>query len=330
MTRLFTTLKVTLLTLLVASVGAAWAQDEFVPEGVLCIAPSDPGGGWDFTCRSIAGLLPDLGLVDGQVRTQNIAGAGGGVAYANVVARQEGNENVIVAASTATTTRIAQGQYQDLDADDVRWAAAVGADYGVIAVAPDSPYNSLSDLMEALDENPSAISFVGGSAVGGWDHLKVLLTAQEAGIENVASIRYVSFSSGGQAIVEILGGRAQAFTGDVSEAIPQIEAGNLKVLAVLSEERIEGVLADVPTAQEQGYDVVGANWRGFYLPPGISDEAYDYWVDAFETLYNSEEYTALREQSGLAPFYRGGEDLETFVDAQVTAIRELTAQILNE
>jgi putative tricarboxylic transport membrane protein len=315
-----------LLMLLIAGMSVALAQG-FTPRNVLCIAPSDPGGGWDFTCRSIAPILTDLGLVPGQIRTQNMAGAGGGVAYAHVASQQQGNENLIVAASTATTSRIAQGQYAGFDADDVRWVAAVGADYGVIAVAPDSPYNSLTDLMDALREDPAGVTFVGGSAVGGWDHLKVLLAAQEAGIEEVGQIRYVSFSSGGPAIVEILGGRADVFSGDVSEALPQIEAGNLKVLAVLSEERVGGLLADTPTAQEQGIDVIGANWRGFYLPAGVSDEAYNYWVDAFQQLEESEQYEALREQSGLAEFWRGGEEFEAFVTNQVERIRELTAQI---
>ncbi|MDQ3458356.1 MAG: tripartite tricarboxylate transporter substrate-binding protein [Deinococcota bacterium] len=312
--------------LLVPCLGLALAQGA-TPSNVLCIAPSDPGGGWDFTCRSIAPILSELGLVQGQIRTQNMAGAGGGVAYAHVVGQQEGNENLIVAASTATTTRIAQGQFTGFDEDDVRWVAAVGADYGVIAVAPDSPYDSLPELMDALQENPGSVTFVGGSAIGGWDHIKVLLAAQEAGVEEVGAVRYVSFSSGGPAIVEILGGRAEAFTGDVSEALPQIEAGNLKVLAVLSEERLGGLLEDVPTAREQGLDVVGANWRGFYVPAGVSDEVYDYWVEAFRQLEESEAYEVLRERSGLADFWRGGEEMTQFVYNQVETIRELSAQI---
>lgn len=311
---------------LLAAFGLAFAQAP-VPERVTCIAPADPGGGWDFTCRSIAPLLTELDLVNGQVRTQNMPGAGGGVAYAHVASQQQGNANLIVAASTATTTRVAQEQYQGFDIDDVRWVAALGADYGVIGVAPDSEYDSLTELMAQFQTDPTSLTVVGGSAVGGWDHLKVLLTAQAAGVEDVARIRYVSFSSGGQAIIEIVGGRAQVFTGDVSEALPQIEAGNLKVLAVLADERIGGLLADVPTAIEQGVDVIGANWRGFYVPTGISQEQYDYWVEAFRVLESSEAYAQLREQSGLARFWRGGEAMQTFVENQVEDIRELTEQI---
>ncbi|MFO7544805.1 MAG: tripartite tricarboxylate transporter substrate-binding protein [Trueperaceae bacterium] len=303
---------------------AAFAQER--PSGVRCIAPSDPGGGWDLTCRTIAPVLTVLDLIDGQVRTQNMAGAGGGVAYAHVVAQQEGNENLLVAASTATTTRLAQGQFQGFTANDVRWVAAVGADYGVIGVAPDSEYDSITQLMDAWAEDPGALTVVGGSAVGGWDHLKVLLAAQAAGVENVERIQYVSFSSGGQAIIEIIGGRADVFTGDVSEALPQIEAGSLKVLAVLADERIDS-LPDVPTAKELGIDTVGANWRGFYLPAGISEERYQYWSDAFRELEASDAYAAIRVENGLAPFARFGAEMEQFVLDQVADIGELSARI---
>jgi putative tricarboxylic transport membrane protein len=317
-----------LLTLLaaLAALGLTAAQAQEVPSNVQCIAPADPGGGWDFTCRTIAPVLTELDLVDGQIRTQNMAGAGGGVAFAHVVAQQEGNESLLVAASTATTTRLAQGQFQGFTADDVRWVAAVGADYGVIGVAPDSEYGSLGDVMDAWAEDTGALTVVGGSAVGGWDHLKVLLAAQAAGVENVEQIQYVSFSSGGQAIVEIVGGRADVFTGDVSEALPQIEAGNLKVLAILADERIDS-LPDVPTAAEQGIDVVGANWRGFYVPSGISEARYQYWADAFRQLEGSEVYQEIRAENGLAPFARFGDDMEQFVLDQVEDIEELSARI---
>lgn len=301
---------------------AAFAQ----PSSVQCIAPSDPGGGWDFTCRTIAPVLSELGLVNGQIRTQNMAGAGGGVAFAHVVGQQQDNENLLVAASTATTTRLAQGQFPGSTAADVRWLAAVGADYGVIGVAPDSEHDSLTDLMDLWAADPGALTVVGGSAVGGWDHLKVLLAAQAAGVENVEQIQYVSFSSGGQAIIEIVGGRADVFTGDVSEALPQIEAGNLKVVAVLADERIDN-LPDVPTAGEQGIDVVGANWRGFYAPAGISEERFQYWADAFRELEASDAFEEIRRENGLAPFARFGAEMEQFVLDQVDDIAELSSRI---
>jgi putative tricarboxylic transport membrane protein len=299
----------------------------FEPRNVLCIAPSDPGGGWDFTCRNMAPILSDLDLVKGRIRTQNMPGAGGGVAYAYVVSQQKGNANLLVAASTATTTRLAQKMFQGFDANDVRWLAALGADYGIVGVSPDSRFKTLEDLIAALRDNPAGVSFVGGSAVGGWDHLKMLMLADAAGVQDLKPIRYTSFSSGGPAIIEIMGGRADVFTGDVSESLTQLEAGSLKVLAVLGDERLTGVLADVPTAKELGYDVIGANWRGFYMAPDVSDEEYAYWSDAMKKLAASEKFNTLREQNGLAAFERTGKEMDDFVLNQVKAIEKLFARM---
>jgi putative tricarboxylic transport membrane protein len=317
--------RVLLFTLLfVLGLGAGLAQ--YQPRNVECIAPADPGGGWDFTCRQMANVLVEMGLVPGSIRTQNLPGGGGGVAFASVVANQKGNDNLIVAASTATTSRIAAGEFAGYTADDVRWVAALGADYGIIAVAPDSPYQTLEDLIEAWQADPRSISVVGGSSVGGWDHLKVLLLADAAGIP-VRDVRYTSFNAGGPAIIEVLAGRADVFTGDISEALPQIEAGNLRPLVVLSDERQEGLLADTPTAVELGYDVVGPNWRGFYMPPGVSDEAYDWWVEAFRKMADSPEWQVLREQNAIADFRRFGDEMEAFAKQQVADISQLLTDI---
>lgn len=314
----------TLATLTIAlALGVGLAQ--FQPRNVECIAPAGAGGGWDFTCRQMANILVEIGLVPGSIQTQNVTGGGGGVAFASVVANQTGNENLIVAASTATTSRIASGEFAGFSGTDVRWVAAVGADYGVLAVAPDSAYQTIEDVINAWRVDPRLVSVVGGSAVGGWDHLKVLLLADAAGIP-VQPIRYTTFESGGAAVIEVVAGRADVFTGDISEVLPQVEAGNLRVLVALSEERL-AKLPDVPTAQELGYDVVGPNWRGFYMPQGISDAAYDWWVEAFRALADSPEWAEMREQNGIEDFRRFGAEMEAFALGQIDDIVELLTEI---
>ncbi len=110
----------------------------------------------------------------------------------------------------------------------------------------------------------------------------MLIAAKEAGVKNLATVKYVAFQGGGEAITQLLGGHVQAFSGDISEAQGFMDSGDIRVLAVLSDERLPGNLADLPTAKEQGIDAVGANWRGFYGPGGMSEDAYDYWVDAIQ------------------------------------------------
>ena len=292
-----------------------------------CIAPANPGGGWDFTCRSVGKTLQDLKLISGSMEVTNMAGGGGGVAFAEVVNKRNGDNKLIVAASSATATRLAQGAYPGNNMDQVRWLGAIGADYGIIAVAKNSSMNTLPDLLNAIKKDPKSIAVAGGSAVGGWDHLHVLIAAKKFGINDVKSIKYVSFDGGGDAVTQLLAGTVQAFTGDVSEAKGFVDSGDIKVLAVLSPDRLPGDFSSFPTAKEQGVDAIGANWRGFYVPGGMSDEAYNFWAGAVAKMYKTNEWKATMAQNGLAPLDLSGDAFQSFVSDSVQSIQNISKEI---
>ncbi len=299
----------------------------FEPTNTECIAPANPGGGWDFTCRQVGKTLQDLQLVPGTMQVTNLAGGGGGVAFAEVINKRNDDNNLIVAASSATSTRLAQGAYPGNTMDQVRWLASVGADYGIIAVAKDSPIQTLPELLDAIKKDPTSISIAGGSAVGGWDHLKVLLAAKKAGIDDVRTIKYVAFDGGGEAVTQLLAGSVQAFTGDASEAKGFVDSGDIRVIAVLAPERLEGDFSSFPTAKEQGIDVIGANWRGFYAPGGMSDDAYNYWVKQIGKVYDSKEWKSIMAANGLAPLNLRGDEFQAFVKDSVDSIQTLSKEI---
>ncbi|MCG8638544.1 MAG: hypothetical protein MI862_02350 [Desulfobacterales bacterium] len=297
------------------------------PSGCECLAPAGAGGGWDFTCRvPAAQMMQKLDLIDGSMKVVNMSGSGGGKAFSHVVNTRNNDENLIVAASAATATRLAQKVFGDYKADDVRWVGALGMDYGVIVVGKDSPYKTLDDLVARLKSNPKKTPIVGASSVGGWDHIKALLVAKEAGVKNLRSINYIPFDNGGKAMLEVIGGRAAAFTGDASEIIGQFQAGKVRILAVLSEDKIPA-LGDAKTAKEQGYDVIGGNWRAFYAPAGISDDAYNYWVSAVKAVAMSPEWTEIREKNGLAEFTSFGKDFDAFVRNQIENVATISREL---
>ncbi len=306
---------------------APLSAQAFEPDATECIAPAGAGGGWDFTCRQVGKALYDLKIVPSPVQVTNLSGGGGGVAYAEVVNKRNSDNNLIVAASSATSTRLAQGAYPGNTMDQVRWVGAIGSDYGVIAVSAKSDINSLAALMDKIKADPSSIAFAGGSAVGGWDHLKVLIAAKAAGIDDIRKIKYVAFEGGGEAITQLLGNHVQAFTGDLSEAQGFVESGDIKVLAVLAPERLPGDFGKFPTAKEQGIDAVGANWRGFYVPGGMSDDAYDFWVSAIKKVYDSAEWKKIMSDNGLMPLNASGADFQKFVADQVAATTAMSKEI---
>lgn len=304
--------------------GSLWA---FSPGNTECIAPAGAGGGWDFTCRQVGKTLQDLKLISGTMQVTNRAGGGGGVAFAEVVNKRNADNNLFIAASSATATRLAQGAYPGNNMNQVRWLGAVGADYGIVAVAADSPVNTLPELLAKTKADPSSVAYAGGSAVGGWDHLKVLMAARKAGIANVRSVKYVAFDGGGEAVTQLLAGKVHAFTGDISEAKGFADAGKIKIIAVLAPQRLEGEFAKFPTAKEQGLDVIGANWRGFYTPGGMSDDAYKHWSQQLTTLYGSAEWQAVMAKNGLAKLNLQGAAFQAFVKESVDSIQDLSKEI---
>jgi putative tricarboxylic transport membrane protein len=255
-----------------------------------------------------------------------MAGAGGGLAFSTVVNERNTDADLIVAASSATTTRLAQNAYGGATADQVRFVGAIGADPGVIVVAADSPFMTLSDMVEAIKADPTSVAFAGGSAAGGFDHMKPLQIMKAAGFTDITQIPYIGVDGGADAITQTIGGFTQAMTGDMSEIVGFIQSGEVRVLAVLSEERVPG-FEDIPTAVEQGYNVVAVNWRGLYVPGGISDAEFQVWADRLQAVAESDEWKEAMAANGLAPFTKVGNDFQTWVDGVIAETVELSKEI---
>ncbi|WP_420005674.1 Bug family tripartite tricarboxylate transporter substrate binding protein [Arenibacterium sp. LLYu02] len=302
------------------------SAEDFTPENPECIAPANPGGGWDFICRTTAKYLFDLGLTPSTMQVTNMTGGGGGVAFAHTVKERNEDNNLIVAASMSTSARIAQGVFEGATKEDVHWLATFGAEYGAIAVAANSEIQSLTQMMDMIKADPRSIAIAGGSSVGSYDHIKPMLIGQAAGMEDVTKMKYVSFSGGGEAVTALLSNSVQALSGDMSEMLGFVESGDIRLIAILSPERLEA-FPEVPTAKEQGYDVVGANWRGFYMPAGASDAAKEFWSNAIQTMVQDAGFQADLKAASIEPFNNFGADMDAFAAKTIDEVRTLSKEI---
>ena len=162
--------------------------------------------------------------------------------------------------------------------------------------------------------------------MGGFDHLKPLMVLQRAGVKDVTKVRYISMSGGGDAITQTIGGFTQAMSGDMSEAVGFIKSGDVRVLAVLTEERVPG-FDDIPAAKEQGFDIVAVNWRGLYVPKGVSDEVFGTWAGRLQKVADSDEWKKIMADNGLAPFTKVGADFQGYIDEVVAEVRKLSKEL---
>jgi putative tricarboxylic transport membrane protein len=104
--------------------------------------------------------------------------------------------------------------------------------------------------------------------------------------------------------------------------VPYLKGDKLRVLAVFSAERLPGALANVPTAKEQGYDLVWPIIRGFFVGPKVSDAEYQWWVETFRKLQQTEVFKTQRDLRGLFEFNKNGKELDTYVKQQVEEYRK--------
>jgi putative tricarboxylic transport membrane protein len=299
--------------------GQAFAQ----PSKPECIAPAKPGGGFDLTCRLAQTALKETGQLQNPLRISYMPGGIGAVAYNTIVTQRPAEAGTIVAFSGGSLLNLAQGKFGKYNVNDVKWLAAIGADFGVIIVRNDSPFKDLKTLLESLKLDPTKIVFGAGGSVGSQDWMKAALTAKAAGID-YKKMRFVAFEGGGEAVTALRGGHIQVYVGDAAEAATMLDGGApIRVLAVYHDKRLSGKLSDVPTAKEQGYNILWPIIRGFYMGPKVSDVDYAWWTNAFNNMMKSPEYARLREQQGLFPFSLTGAELDQYVKARVKEYAEL-------
>jgi len=308
---------------LAATVAVSAAQA--APEKTECIAPAKPGGGFDLTCKLAQGGLQNGKFIDSPMRVTYMPGGIGAVAYNTVIAQRPDEGGTIVAFSGGSLLNLAIGKFGRYTVNDVKWLGSAGADYGAIIVRADSPYKSLKDLMAALKADPTKVVFGAGGSVGSQDWMKSALVAKAAGVD-FKGMRYVAFEGGGEAMTALQGGHVQVYSGDASEVSAQLKGGRVRVLGVLSDERLPGELHDIPTAKEQGYDVQWPIIRGYYVGPKVSDADYKWWVGTFDKMLASPEYAKLREAQGLFPFNMTGAKLDAYVKERVKHYAELATE----
>jgi putative tricarboxylic transport membrane protein len=325
----------------VAIIGAnvprlAAAQDAAWPTGTLQImAPAAPGGGWDTTAREIQRVLTEEGIVSSDVEVFNVEGAGGTIGLAELVNDHAGDENMLMVMGLVMIGGIGLNQ-SPVTLESVTPIAQLTGEFEVIVVPPDSPYATLDDLLADFTADPTAISWGGGSA-GGTDHLLIALMAQELGVDPTL-VNYVPFSGGGEALASVMGGQTTAGVSGLSEWAAQIEAGELRALALSGRAGGDGaatpaaegasdLASSIPTLQEQGVDLELANWRGVVAPPDLSEESVANIVAAFDTLNASAGWADALATNGWTNLYLAGPDFATYLTEQIETINATLTEL---
>ncbi len=263
------------------------APDTWKPDKpVELIAPNAPGGGADQILRIMAKVMQEQRHVEVPVAVVNKPGGGGSLAYAYLNQRPGDGHYLVMGSKNILTNNIAGlgPSYTEFTP-----LAVLFNEYISTTVKPDSPLRNGRDLIERLKKDSAALSFGIATSLGNFNHQGVAAAFRDAGIE-VKKVRTVIYQSGSAATTAMLGGHIDVVPVSVGLAATMLRQGQVRVLAVTSPARLPGVVAEVPTWREQGYDAVVSNWRGLFGSKGLAPAQIAYWENVMRRLVESAEW----------------------------------------
>ena len=278
--------------------------------GLRVLVPNSPGSGYDQTARAATKAMEDADLAK-TVEVFNVAGAGGTVGLQRLV-NEKGNADLLMQMGLGVVGAEFTNKSKATLAETTPIAGLI-EEAEVIVVPKDSPYTDLASLTEAWKADPGKMPVGGASNPGGPDHLTPMLLAEEVGVDP-KTVNYVPYDGGGELLAGILGRKLAFAATGVSEVAEQAKAGDLRILAVTSDEPVEGV--DAPTLKDEGVDLTFANWRGLVAAPGITDGEREKLVDLVKQMHDSPEWKQALETNGWTDAFMTGNEFGDFLESE--------------
>jgi putative tricarboxylic transport membrane protein len=280
------------------------------------MVPNAPGGGYDTTARAAAQVMEKEGIT-GPVQVFNLPGAGGTVGLQRVV-NEKGNGQLAMQMGLGVLGA-AYTQKSKASLSETTPIAKLIEEAGAIVVPKDSPYTDINQLVEAWKKDPKSLAVGGGSSPGGPDHLLPMQLAQTVGIDP-KTVNYVSYDGGGELLPALLGNKIAFGASGFGEFLDQVEAGEVRVLAISGAERVDAI--DAPTLKESGIDLVFTNWRGVVAPPEISDADKAALVGALTTMHGSQEWKDVLAKNGWTDAFLPADEFAPFLTEQTTSVED--------
>lgn len=289
----------------------------FPSKPVELVVHVSPGGGTDMVARIVADIMTKEKLISQPITVVNKPGGGGAIAYSYIKTKRGDPHTVMSVATMAMLTQTVRPELK-LGLENYTPLAFVAQDPQAIMVNADSPYKTLKDLIEASKKEPLAASI---TSPGGTGRMTLWMLERETG----ARFKPVSFKSGSDAIMQVMGGHTQLSTENISEGYSAVESKKLRVLAVTAKTRM-AIVPDAPTLLELGYDIHIGTGRGFAMPADVPKEAAVRMEGMLERLYKSPAWRQFAEKNMYENLWLGSADYAKHLkERQVLVTEFLTA-----
>ncbi|HEY7656381.1 MAG TPA: tripartite tricarboxylate transporter substrate-binding protein [Burkholderiales bacterium] len=320
--KLKTPAKAFLFALLCAA--AAVAQGAAFPERpVLMVVAGNPGGGLDLTGRALEQAMLETRLQPTGFVLRHMGGAGGNLAKAYVHQRGGDPYTLYVESNRVYVNKLVGTTH--LDHRDLTPIARLTTEYLAWVVRADSPYKSAKEILDKLKADPTSVAF-GVGTVPSNDQMNILRPALAYGV-NPKQIKIVVFKSGGDLMIQLLGGHIPVISTGLSEAIEQVKAGRARLLTVSAPKPLQGELARVPTWRSMGINVEILHWRGLFAPPKTPASAVKYWDQALGKMVKTDAWKRMLDKFGWFDAYASSAQFRKDLEGEIKVYNAILTQL---
>lgn len=287
---------------MVVSTAAGHAQAWKPEKAVEIVVSSSPGGSNDRVARTIQRIVQDGKLVPVPVTVQNRPG-GNQTISRTYINQNPGDAHFLDIGNPTLIGNHITGVTQQHHKDFTPIALMVN-EFTAFSVRADSPITNAKELAEQLRKDPDSIS-IGVSNRGGTNHLALSMFAKAGGAD-VKRLKVVVFKTNAEGLTALMGGHIQLVASAVGTGAGQMRSGKTRIISVSAPQRMGGVVAEVPTLREQGFDVSLSNWRAIIGPRGLNGAQVAYWEDVLAKVVATDEWKGILEK-----FYWDGNFLKS-------------------
>ena len=279
------------------------------------VVHTGPGGGSDVLARAMVLIMEKEKLLPVRMQVANKPG-GGGAAAAAYLAEKKGETHTIGIFTGVWLTNPLTSAEAKVSLKDLTPIVRLLLEPAVIAVKADAPYKTLGEFVSAAKQKPGELKQSGGSITS-----RDNVVRQQLQKVSGARWQFISFPGGGERIAALLGGHVQMMVIEPNEAGEHIRAGNMRLLAQVSDARLPA-FPNVPTLKEAGFNVTPVpQVRGVVAPPGIPRENVAYWEGVFKKLTQTESWKKYVADNQFEEAYQNAADLTVFYDEFTNQMR---------
>jgi len=297
----------------------SWKPDKVIE----IITSSAAGGSNDQIARVAQNILQGNKLVPTPLNIANKPGGNQTLAVVYLMQHPADAHFHLLANPTLFTNYVSG--VTALSHNDLTPIALLLEEHTVVSVPANSPIKSMQDLMARLRADPESVA-VGIVSRGGPNHL-ALSQAIKAGGVDPRRVRAAVFKTNTESMTAMAGGHLQLVASSVSSAMAQVQAGNARILAIASQRRLGGALANVPTFKEQGIDSWVANWRAVFGAKGITPAQVAYWEETLAKMAATDEWKKQLELHNWSGQFLRSREFNKYLQAEFATTRAIMADL---